>query len=65
MTGVVAKGGKKNRKYGRNKPDAIRYKAENRYVRNKKRKLDRHLNRHPKDEQALTARHPPLLNITT
>jgi hypothetical protein len=41
MSGVKAKGGKKNRKHGRNKNSAAmkRYNAENRCEKNKARKI--------------------------
>lgn len=43
MAGVHAKGGKKNRKHGKNlrKPSMLRYKAANRYEQNKARKAKR------------------------
>lgn len=52
---VKAKGGKKNRKWGRNVAFCLRYKAERRDVRNKKRTLLRHVMKHPLDEGAFTA----------
>ena len=55
MAGTVAKGGKKNRKYGRNEAGAKRYAAENRLARNKKRKLLHHLTLQPNDKQAAIA----------
>jgi hypothetical protein len=36
------KGGKKNRKYGRNKAFCIQYRADNREERNRKRRIARH-----------------------
>jgi hypothetical protein len=38
-------GGGKNKKYGRNKPFATRYKMEGRYEKNKRKSLARHLKR--------------------
>ena len=44
-------------KIGRNarRGQAMRYKAEGRHFKNKKRKLQRHLKRYPEDKQAATA----------
>ena len=39
MVGIQAKGGKKNRKYGRNKKWCERYRLENRRIKNKIKKL--------------------------
>ncbi len=41
MSGIKAKGGKKNRKHGRNKksPAMVRYKAEGRLEKNKARNI--------------------------
>lgn len=47
-----AKGGKKNRKYGRNVAFCLRYEGERRRERNKKRTLLRHAMRHPQDDVA-------------
>lgn len=44
-----AKGGKKNRKVGRNKLYILKYRAEHRYEKNKARKMRRHLAKHPND----------------
>ncbi len=46
-----AKGGKKNRKFGNNKKFCTRYLAENRELTNRKRKVKKHLSRHPDDAQ--------------
>lgn len=45
---------KKNRKYGRwsKTPSNVAYKAENRRMKNKIRKVKKHLKRCPKDKQA-------------
>ena len=55
MGGVSAKGASKNRKYGTKLAGAVIYKAENRYARNKKRHLIRHLKAQPNDQQAVIA----------
>lgn len=46
--------GKKNRKIGRysKHPSSQRYKAEQRWIRNKVRRMTRHLKYYPNDEQA-------------
>jgi hypothetical protein len=46
--------GKKNRKIGRyaKHPSSMRYKGERRWLRNKVRRMTRHLKRHPGDRQA-------------
>jgi hypothetical protein len=49
------KGGKKNRKHGRNKKWCERYRAENRRAKNKAKRLARHLKHHPNDRQAARA----------
>ncbi len=54
MTGQTKQGGK-NKKYGRNKPGAVIYKAENRYERNKTRRLRRHIKAHLFDKSAIKA----------
>lgn len=41
MAKVVRKGGKKNRKHGRNKVSCARYRAENREAKNKARNIER------------------------
>lgn len=43
----VRKGGKKNRKHGRNKAFCVQYRADNREERNRKRRIARHLRNHP------------------
>ena len=53
--GVVKKGGHKNRKYGRNKPDCERYRSRGVRERNKARKLRKHLQSHCKDSSAVAA----------
>lgn len=52
--GEARRKGKKNRKHGRysRHPASMRYRSERRWERNKKRKLLRHLRRHPNDAQA-------------
>ena len=55
MAGEKARGGRKNRKYGRNKKFCERYTIENTRIRNKRVKLKRHLRRQPNDKQAATA----------
>lgn len=54
MAGVAKKGGKKNRKYGRNKVrgQAVAYSNEGRKRKNQLRKLKRHIKYHPEDVQA-------------
>lgn len=47
--GGKPKGGKKNRKYGRNKKWCTKYKLENRKEKNKLLRRLRHLKRHPND----------------
>jgi len=49
------KGGKKNRKYGRNQNFCTSYKALATELRNKKRKLRRHMKNYPNDLQAAKA----------
>ena len=48
------KGGKKGRKIGRyaKHPSSMRYKGEQRWIRNKVRRMMRHLRRYPNDAQA-------------
>ena len=41
MAGTKAKGGKKNRKHGRNKVFCAKYRAENREAKNKARNVKR------------------------
>jgi hypothetical protein len=50
--GVAHKGGKKNRKWGRNKIKCQRYALERRGEKNKVKKLKKHLRHHPEDVQA-------------
>lgn len=49
------KGGKKNRKYGRNKTVCERYSREGREEKNKARRLRRHLKKYPEDGEATKA----------
>lgn len=51
------KKGKKNRKWGRYEkhPSSVRYRAERRWIRNRQRRIQRHLRRYPKDAQAQRA----------
>ncbi len=49
IPGAKHKGGKKNRKWGRNKKFCERYRIEGRRERNKARKAIRHLKNHPLD----------------
>ena len=53
----VRRGGKKNRKHGRNKraPSNARYTAEKRWVANRTRRIEGHLRRHPNDKTAAKA----------
>lgn len=51
---VVRRKGRKNRKYGRNKVKCVAYRS-GRSVRNKLRKLNRHLAAHPNDGLAIVA----------
>jgi hypothetical protein len=48
----MAVAGKKGRKIGRNADFCKVYAAENRKVKNKKRKILRHMKTHPEDKQA-------------
>lgn len=45
MAGQKAKGGKKNRKHGRNKVTCAKYRAENREAKNKARNVAREKHR--------------------
>jgi hypothetical protein len=47
-------GGKKNRKIGRysKHPSSMRYKGEQRWIRNRVRRMERHIRRYPNDAQA-------------
>ena len=54
MAGLKAKGGKKNRKLGRNKRYCDRRKADGREAHNKLRRMRRHLRRHPHDQSGLS-----------
>lgn len=51
------KEGKKNRKLGRyaRHLSSMRYKAEKRWIRNRVRRIERHLKRYPNDKQAARA----------
>jgi hypothetical protein len=53
--GRKAKQGKKNRKHGRNADCCARYRAEGRQEKNRRRRILRHLRRHPNDKEALRA----------
>lgn len=55
MAGAKAKGGKKGRKIGRNAKYCERYRIEGREIKNKRRRLRRHLKRYPDDAQAMRA----------
>ena len=50
---TIKKGGKKNRKYGRNAADSLRYRNEDRRAKNKARRLRRHIKNFPNDKQSL------------
>jgi len=54
-SGQAPKKGKKNRKHGRNAVYCTRYRNEGRGLRNKKRKIRRHIKRHPGDASAVKA----------
>ena len=47
-------GGKKNRKIGRysKHPSSCRYKGEQRWIRNRIRRIERHIRKYPNDLQA-------------
>jgi len=49
------KGGRKNRKHGRFKLKCAAYASSHRQEKNKKRKLLRHLKKHPNDNHAESA----------
>jgi hypothetical protein len=53
--GGKPKGGKKNRKWGNNKAYCQRYRAEGKQEKNRARRINRHLKRHPNDLQAFEA----------
>jgi hypothetical protein len=55
MAGEKAKGGRKNRKYGRNVKFCQKYALENRRAKNKRKKLNRHIAKFPGDTQAKAA----------
>ncbi len=55
MPKTTAKAGKKGRKFGSNKVFCERYRAENRRLRNKIKKLKKHLKKLPEDVQAQEA----------
>lgn len=52
LNGGSPKGGKKNRKFGRNKKWCAKYTLENRKAKNKAIRKVRHLKKHPNDKQA-------------
>lgn len=52
MAGVKSKGGKKNRKWSRNKLFCAKYRTEGRQQKNKLRRIARHLKLQPNDVQA-------------
>jgi len=52
QAGVLHKGGKKNRKHGRNKVWCAQYRMRGTRERNKIRKLKRHLKKYPNDSVA-------------
>jgi hypothetical protein len=54
-SGQAPKKGKKNRKHGRNKKVCEQYRREGRQEKNRKRRIRRHLKRHPDDRVALRA----------
>lgn len=51
-SGIARKGGKKNRKFKRNKDKCAIYAREGRREKNKAKKLAKHLRRHGTDVQA-------------
>ena len=53
--GKQPKGGKKNRKHGRNRANCERYRREGRREKNKVRKLRNYVRRNPNDTQARSA----------
>lgn len=55
MAQAKKKGGKKNRKFSRNKISCAAYRAAGRREKNKVRKLENHLRRCPNDGQARAA----------
>lgn len=55
MAGTKAKGGKKNRKLGRNSVACKRYANEGRELKNRLRKMRKHLRRNKTDAQNLAA----------
>lgn len=55
MAGEKAKGGRKNRKYGRNVDFCKKYALEGRRAKNKRKKINRHLKKHEGDTQAREA----------
>lgn len=52
---MAGQSGNKNKKYGRNKAKCLRYTNNNTRVKNKLRKMMRHLKQFPKDLQTLSA----------
>ena len=57
MTDTVRRSGKKNRKHHRNvdSPSMKRYFNEGRQLKNKKRKLLKHIKNNPNDKQSIRA----------
>jgi hypothetical protein len=49
---TTKKGGKNNRKYGRNAAAGLRYRNEGRRAKNKARRLRRHIAKFPNDRTA-------------
>ena len=49
--------GKNNRKHGNNKASCLNYRLQNRRLRNKVRRIERHLKRQPQDAEASDALH--------
>ena len=52
LHGGNIKGGRKNRKHGRNKKWCTRYELEDRKAKNKAKRLKKHIKKHPNDKQA-------------
>ena len=55
MSGIKAKGGKKNRKYGRNRKKCEAYRKAGTREINKRKKLKRRIKRFPNDKGARAA----------
>lgn len=53
--GIATKGGKKNRKHGNNEKYCTHYMAAGLNIRNAKRRVSRHLRKHPTDDKARAA----------